>query len=163
MIWYQQIVEDLYFGQTGAGFGMRILALVLFCLTVLLGAGTAAAGEGSTAGACPVAEQPLNLKFDEANTWTACEKWVWSCIVQGQEANLFVRKCVEPRSRDNENLRKTWLDRIFEDPSQFQASNALSGRFLLKILWLPFYADQIPPPGIRIFGGYFAEHVKGQP
>ena len=87
--------------------------------------------------ACPAPEGALKLRDEEVHDWSACEKWVWSCIAQGREANLFVRRCTVPRTTENDDLRTSLKDLAFEEPARFASSNALSGNFLLTILWQP--------------------------
>jgi len=39
-------------------------------------------------------------------------------------------------------------------------ASALGDHFLRMILWVPHYADQIHPHGVRIFGAYFVVREK---
>ena len=46
--------------------------------------------------ACPAVSGELGLRPEHAEgeaAWSACERWVWSCIREGKEANLFVKRC----------------------------------------------------------------------
>ena len=99
--------------------------------------------------------QPL-----ERAAWTACEKWAWSCIRKGEEANFFAKSCVVPRQQDAKTLRKRFRLAPFVNPDQYKAANALSDKFLITILTNPDYVRQIQPVGVRIFGAYFADPVN---
>ena len=110
---------------------------------------------------CLRPEGNLGLKPQDAGKWTACEQWVWSCIRQGKEANLYIKECTNPRPGNSEpNWRKPFQYAPFFEPERYQHTNALSDGFLRSILADPFYATQVEPPGVRIFGGYFANHVN---
>ena len=104
---------------------------------------------------------PLTLGAPEAEAWWPCEKWVWSCIVQGKEANLFAKRCTNPRrDSDEQDYRKDYLFAPFVTPDDYASKNALSDSFLRTILSNPIYSGQIPPAGVRIFGAYFAKSVN---
>ena len=96
----------------------------------------------------------------EKSAWTPCEKWVWSCIRQGLEANLFTKTCVKPRTADMSGPRKKFRLVPFVEPQKYKTSNALSDKFLGKILTDLAYTAQIQPIGIRIFGAYFTDSVN---
>lgn len=111
--------------------------------------------------ACSAPEGDLGLRPVEAEAWTVCEKWVWSCIRQGKEANLYIKECTDPRpGKEDVNWKKPFKLSPFFEPNRFQETNALGDGFLRTILSQPYYSDQLQPPGIRIFGGYFARHVN---
>jgi hypothetical protein len=109
---------------------------------------------------CGAPKDDSTIRKEDADRWSPCERWVWSCVRQGLEANLFERECVEPRSERMEDLRKKWRDLPLEGPGQIAESNALGDKFLRAIISTPFYSDQIPPSGIRIFGAYFKDAVN---
>jgi hypothetical protein len=113
--------------------------------------------------ACKAPEEPLALREEDERgpgAWTDCEKWVWSCIRQGKEANLFAKECTVPRSPRFDALRMKLRFAPFVDPERYAAANALSDEFIRTILWAPEYRAQIPPQGVRIFGAYFADAVN---
>ena len=114
---------------------------------------------------------PLNdgdLGSDERGSWSDCEKWVWSCIVKGDEANLFAKRpdastpdgCRKARSKEASELRTRLRLAAFKDPGRFETANAISDKFLLTILTNPAYMSRIPPSGIRIFGAYFKDPIN---
>lgn len=97
---------------------------------------------------------------DLQRTWSDCERFVWSCLKDGKEANLYARECVLPRTARNGELRREMRYAPFIEPSRFASANLLSPRFLHALLSRRDYADRIPPAGIRIFGAYFAEPLN---
>ncbi len=114
---------------------------------------------------------PLNdgdIGADERGSWSDCEKWVWSCIVKGEEANLFAKRpdasttdgCRKARSKEASELRTRLRLAAFKDPGRFETANAISDKFLLTILTNPAYASRIPPSGVRIFGAYFKDPIN---
>jgi hypothetical protein len=109
--------------------------------------------------ACTAPAGDLGLRPEEDRTWTACEKWAWSCIREGKEANLYEKLCLLPRTEANSAARRKWEHEAFLNPSKHADASALGDQFLQTILWLPHYANQIPPHGVRIFGGYFKDLV----
>lgn len=96
----------------------------------------------------------------EKAKWSDCEKWVWSCIREGNEANLFTKECLTPRTPAQKGARDRFRLAPFYKPDDFQASNALGDRFLIAILTNPAYSARIGATGVRIFGGYFKEPVN---
>ena len=110
--------------------------------------------------ACPEAANDGDLRPEERAGWTRCEKWVWSCIAKGEEANLFAKECTTPRTSTHVLSRQKWQLAAFDGPSKYQASNALTSKFLETILSVPQYRDAITSKGLRIFGGYFGEPVN---
>jgi hypothetical protein len=140
--------------------------IALAFLSMLLGLATPARAQDPT----PEFPEPIEcfaplddtgIGDAEKSAWSACEKWVWSCIRQGQEANLFDKTaCQRPRSVENALLRKKLRLAPFKDPEIYEKSNALSDDFLLTILTNPLYSNQIPPVGVRIFGAYFKDPIN---
>lgn len=96
----------------------------------------------------------------EKSDWTDCEKWAWSCIRQGLEANFFTKECLKPRTSAQSDARKRLRLAAFFRPERFAADNALSDGFLLTVLNNRAYSAHIATPGIRIFGGYFKDPVN---
>lgn len=92
--------------------------------------------------------------------WNACDKWVWHCIRQGGEANLFAKECAELRSDRSRELRRVYKYAPFTDPDTYSETNGLSKNFVYDILTKSQYANILPASGIRIVGGYFAEAVN---
>jgi hypothetical protein len=107
--------------------------------------------------ACIVPKEDSGLREEDELDWTPCEKWVWSCIRVGKEANLHDKLCVVPRSDESNQVRSLYRYAAFYEPDRYQTTNALSSAFLRKIL--KDYDDKIPPEGIRIFGAYFKDVV----
>ena len=143
-----------------AGVSMcRCIPFLLGLLTILVSAGGAAAGT-SIAEACPAtAEEKLELRAAATALWTPCEKWVWSCILRGEEANLFDKQCYVPRSKENTAARDNSKYAPFLDPDRHTA-NQLGDDFLRTVLWDEHYASRIPPSGVRIYGAYFKGPVN---
>lgn len=93
--------------------------------------------------------------------WTHCEKWAWSCIRQGLEANFFDKTaCQPPRTTQANELRKTFRLAAFNAPQRYETANGLGSGFLLTILSDPHYVGQIPPIGLRLFGAYFKDPIN---
>ncbi len=110
---------------------------------------------------CPTPSLEIDLQPDESKRWTACEKWVWSCIVRGKEANLFAKKCTLARpDGDEPNFRKRYKFEPFLRPDIYKTSNAIGSGFLRSILWKPEYVKKITPVGVRIFGCYFERQLN---
>ena len=111
---------------------------------------------------CQEPEGDIGLRPEEKGAWTTCEKWVWSCIRQGKEANLYAKECANPRPSKEEKARLIEPFRFapFYDPDRLSQRNALGDQFLRTILEVDHYRDQVHPVGIRIYGGYFAEAVN---
>jgi hypothetical protein len=109
---------------------------------------------------CELPPGDLQLRKEEDQAWSVCEKWVWSCIRQGKEANLYEKKCLEPRTAENAKAREKWKFAAFDNPDQHELTSALSDEFLRTILWQREYSSAIPPQGVRIFGGYFRDPVN---
>lgn len=110
--------------------------------------------------ACAIQPDDPSIAPAEKGAWSECEKWVWSCIKNGREANLFTKQCVIPRTSEQYVLRKKFRLAPFFKPERYATDNALSDRFLLTILQNPAYTEQIPAVGIRIFGAYFDDPVN---
>jgi hypothetical protein len=122
-----------------------------------------AAEEEANSKACPASEVKLDLRTEDANgekAWSACEKWVWSCILQGKEANLYEKKCFVPRSKENSEARADKQYEPFVNPDSRDKANLLGDGFLRTILWQEEYAKKIPPLGVRIYGAYFKDPVN---
>lgn len=110
---------------------------------------------------CGPPEGTLPPEAPGESHWTACETWVWSCVVQGKEANLFAKTCTNPRRDfDEPDFRAPYAMAPFYQPDDFAETNALSDGFVRALLAEPKYAQRIPPAGIRIFGAYFARSVN---
>ena len=109
---------------------------------------------------CTAPADDTGLADAEKTSWNDCEKWVWSCIRQGLEANLFSKQCLTPRQADTTAVRKKFKLVPFVDPDLYKTSNGLSDHFLIKILTKDDYVKQIPPIGIRVFGAHFAGPVN---
>ncbi len=92
--------------------------------------------------------------------WSACERWVWSCIRDGKEANLFARACFVPRSREQFRSRIPYKLRPFIDPDNGMKDNLLSAEFLVGIVTNEGLVGKVPPAGIRIFGAYFKDFIN---
>jgi hypothetical protein len=125
----------------------------------------AASGEPMPSPACEAPKEQLMLRAQEetgAAAWSPCERWVWSCIRGGQEANLFAKQCTPPRpvKGRHPNLRAPYKFAPFVEPERWEGANALSDGFLRTILSVPYYLEQIPPIGVRIFGAYFKDEVN---
>jgi hypothetical protein len=139
---------------------MRFLLLTSVILSAACLAGRVYATEPPEVNTCRIPTGDLGLRPDEDRTWTACEKWAWSCIREGKEANLYEKLCLVPRTEASSAARKKWENEAFLNPNKYADSSALGDEFLRTILWLPHYANQIPPHGVRIFGGYFKDQVN---
>jgi len=110
---------------------------------------------------CALPQEDLGLSKEDDNKWSVCEKWVWSCIRKGKEANLFAKECAEPRpDADAVNHRKPYICAPLIDPDRYAETNGIGDEFLRALLWHPDYDAKIPPSGIRIFGAYFAGPVN---
>ena len=122
------------------------------------------AAEEPSKSACPAPEGKLELRPEDETgekAWTPCEKWVWSCIVRGLEANLYEKECLDPRSTKNREARAGRQYEPFVNPDKHAAANLLSDHFLRTILWRQEeYTKRIPPPGVRIYGAYFKDPVN---
>ena len=147
----------------------RIIFYAVALVLVVLGPGLASAAESSPldfppTGYCTEPDVRVSLRAEELEgkqAWSRCEAWVWSCIVQGKEANLFAKKCTGFRPDDDEqDYRRDYLYAPFVTPDDYTDKNALSDNFLRTILSEPYYRDHIPPAGVRIFGAYFGRAVN---
>ncbi len=144
---------------------LRALAFAIFVVVSAL-AGHVRADDGPvefpapTPCFAPLDDTGIGIEPAEKAKWSACEKWVWSCIRLGQEANLFLKQCLKPRQGEATAPRKLFRLAAFVDPDQYKASNALSDKFLITILTQPAYVKSIAPVGVRIFGAYFGEPVN---
>jgi hypothetical protein len=137
----------------------RWLVLCVFSLGSLLLAGQARAAALPKPKACELPKEDLGLrKEDEA--WSTCEKFAWSCIRRGMEANLYEKACLVPRSAESNQARDRAKYAPFVDPNAYAAHNLLGDQFLRAVLWQEHYTKQIPPHGVRIFGAYFEEPVN---
>ncbi len=105
-------------------------------------------------------DDPTILDKDKAR-WTDCEKWTWSCLRQGLEANLFAKgSCQVRRSVESNTLRRNYRLAPFYKPERFSESNLLSGAYIETLITNSHYTDQIARFGIRIFGGYFKDPIN---
>jgi hypothetical protein len=138
---------------------MRRLVLGLLAMVSICLAGRGHAAEESNKAACPVPEVKLELRAEDEAAWSTCEKWVWSCILQGKEANLYEKACLVPRSVENSKAREKTQYEPFVNPDA-HPTNLLGDEFLRTILWQEDYAKKMPPPGVRIYGAYFKEPVN---
>lgn len=86
--------------------------------------------------------------------WLACEKWAWSCIVQGLEVNLYAKECTVPRTARMRQLRTPYKYAPFIEPEAFKDTNRIRAAFLHKILTDARFSALIPPTGIRLYGAY---------
>jgi hypothetical protein len=102
----------------------------------------------------------VQARDEQQRNWSACERFVWSCLIAGREANLFARECAEPRTPRNGELRRAMRYAPFIAPERFKDTNLIGSRFLHTILSRKELSDQIPPTGVRIFGAYFAEPLN---
>lgn len=108
---------------------------------------------------CPDAKTDYGSEYKPE--WTPCERWVWSCIRDGLEANLHIKQCVKGRrDGDEPSYRAPYLYAAFYDPDRLARANALSDGFVRAIASDPALESKIPPLGIRIFGAYFATSVN---
>lgn len=149
---------------------MRRWSRFFYCILSLVAAASARADDLAPesidfktyqAPLCSAPTVDLGLRPEEAQAWSACEKWVWFCIRQGKEANLFIKQCTDPRpGKEDRNWRTPFRLAPFYEPDRYQTSNALGDGFLRTILSNATYSSQMQPTGIRIFGGYFANHVN---
>ncbi len=111
--------------------------------------------------ACGEPEILVPLPARYAATWSTCEKWVWSCVARGLEANLFAKRCTNARrDADETNYRSPYELAPFVSPGDYQTTNALSDTFIRDILTDPLLTASIPSIGIRIFGAYFDRSVN---
>jgi hypothetical protein len=134
-----------------------IAIAVVFSISLLLGRPTVA-DEPATK-VCPTVETNLGLRPEEEQAWSVCEKWVWSCLREGKEANLYEKACFVPRSRENSAAHEKWRYEPFANPDG-HGTNLLSDQFLRTVLWQEEYSKRIPPHGVRIFGAYFKDPVN---
>ncbi|MFN0217577.1 MAG: hypothetical protein ACKVP4_02055 [Hyphomicrobium sp.] len=110
--------------------------------------------------ACAAQADDPTIAEPEKSAWSDCEKWVWSCVRRGLEANMFSKQCLVPRQADTTAQRKKYRFAPFVTPDVYASSNALSDKFLIAVLTKPPYVAQVPPVGVRIFGAYFADPVN---
>jgi hypothetical protein len=112
---------------------------------------------------CPVVNVDLGLRPEHVQgeaAWNACERWVWSCIREGKEANLFAKRCLEPRVPETAALVRQQRYAAFVEPDRYRDTNRLNGAFLRGLLFHKEYSERIQPAGIRIYGGYFSDIVN---
>ncbi len=108
----------------------------------------------------PQADDPTILDKDKVR-WTDCEKWTWSCLRQGLEANLFAKTaCQTPRASETVELRQRLRLAPFVKPERYAESNLLSGAFLVAVVTNPHYSSQLGNVGVRLFGGYFNDPIN---
>ena len=110
---------------------------------------------------CTVQGDDPTILDKEKARWTDCEKWVWSCLRQGLEANLFAKTaCQTPRATETVELRQRLRLAPFVKPERYADTNLLSGAFLVTVVTSPHYASQLSSVGVRIFGGYFNDPIN---
>jgi hypothetical protein len=145
----------------GRGDMRQALLLIIACLAICAGAGTSRSDplQFPTPTTCP-AVNGLELDPQEAQDWNACDRWTWSCISKGMEANLFAKACMEQRSPEAKDNRAKYKYAPFYNPDQYKETNGLSRRFVYTILTKPKYSAAIAATGLRIVGGYFADTVN---
>ena len=132
---------------------LRFLLIFLGVLPGLMWPGAEAQEASVFQPAAETCEAPATVQLQD-ETWTACEKWAWSCITQGLEANLFAKSCVEPRTARMRLLRTPFKYAAFVQPDAFKETNRIRSSFLHKVLTDQRYAALIPPTGIRLYGAY---------
>ncbi len=137
-----------------------ILLLLLLCASPSLPRAAEILPEFPDPVACPAEADDPTIAEPEKAAWTACEKFVWSCIRKGEEANLFLKSCIKPRTTVQSEARKRHRLAPFFNPERYASTNAISDSFVLTLLQNPVYSVQIPALGIRIFGAYFADPVN---
>jgi hypothetical protein len=106
----------------------------------------------------PCPDRPAEDELQQ--TWSACERFVWSCLAAGREANLFAKECAVPRTARNSELRNAQRFAPFVDIERYKGVNTLSSHFLHAVLSRKEYADRLTPAGVRIFGAVFEEPVN---
>ncbi len=109
---------------------------------------------------CGIQPDDPTIAAGEKAVWTDCEKWIWSCVRQGLEADLFSKKCLRRGTTEHSVARSKWRLAPFFDPDRYLVSNAVGEKFLETILTVAAYRDVIPPMGVRIFGAYFSGPVN---
>ena len=141
----------------------RLLAALFVAIVVFSWRQTSAQQASSiaseTASACrPPMDDDLGLSPPERTSWSPCEKWIWSCLRKGQEANLFKRACATSRSK----LASDWRDETqfipFISPDR-QVSNAVRSQFVVDLLSKEPYSGEISVFGVRIVGAYFVDEL----
>ena len=111
--------------------------------------------------ACAAQPDDPSIRPEEKSKWSDCEKWVWSCLRQGLEANLFSKAaCMVPRSAESNNLRKRLRLAAFYKPERFEKSNLISGSFVVTAITDPHYARQLGNVGVRIYGAYYTDPIN---
>jgi len=119
--------------------------------------GEAAAAIAATIAAFPPVKatcDPVPEGLDRDPTWTACEQWVWWCIAEGLEANLYAKQCTEPRTTRMRQLLAPWKYAPFIAPDAFREQNRISAGFLRRILTDARFASRIPATSVRIYGAF---------
>ncbi len=107
----------------------------------------------------PDTQVPMPARYMEH--WSVCEKWVWSCVARGLEANLYAKVCSSARRDGDEvNHRKPYELAPLLNPDIYAATNSISDAFLRDLLTDPVLTSSIPSIGVRIFGAYFARAVN---
>lgn len=142
---------------------LRAIALLILALVFLRPSPSASAEDAlldfPLIETCPVPDPAFDTEYQPV--WTQCERWVWTCIRGGLEANLHLKLCVKGRrDGDEPRYRAPYTLAAFYDPDRFAQANALSDNLIRTILSDPSYEDKVPPSGIRIFGAYFATSVN---
>ena len=80
--------------------------------------------------------------------WTEPEKWSWTQICEGKEANF------------NERLKETLDPRDPADDGKWSDKRELSSRFLETILLHEPFRSAIPHRGVHIIGAYFPNFIN---
>src|SRR5262245_24540825 len=87
---------------------------------------------------CPVLDAAVEAEV--LPSWTPCERWIWSCIRAGFEANLHAKRCTKARrDADDPNYRTPYQFAAFYDPDRFASANAVSDEFLRTLLSNPAF------------------------
>lgn len=108
----------------------------------------------------PPPDSELLIAADQQRDWSPCEKWIWSCLSNELEANMFQRQCVEPRSARAKEWREAARLEPFRSPDRY-SSNAVRHQFIADLLSKDSdYSKYISVFGVRIVGAYFADTLN---